>query len=438
MEQLAGFPYFRLQFTKDATVHDQAEVTALREFLGKDQTTDLIVISHGWNNNMEEARALYEEFFANFRSMLDVGTVAGLSDRKWAILGVLWPSKKFEEKELIPSGAAGASSAVGLAAIQAKLNDLKGVFDSVHADQTIQELQKLLPKLEDSTSAQKEFVEKVRSLPRKAVIDGEDGSELFFKIPPADLLEKLGKPVSFTVARPQSSGGGAAGIGTGGAAGLGEFFSGIWSGVRNVLNYTTYYQMKERAGLVGANGLNPILRAIKAEYPKLKLHLVGHSFGGRLVTATVAGSSDAALLRVSTLSLLQAAFSHYGLAKSWDGANNGFFYRVVEAQAVAGATLITCTANDRAVGLAYPIASLLAGQVAAGIGDKNDKYGGIGRNGAQKTPRTQEMTLLDVTGTYQLTNGGVHNLSTDRLITSHGDVANREVVYAVASAIAVA
>lgn len=435
MEQLSGFSYFPVQFTKDAAVHDQAEVTALKEFLRPGGTTDLIVISHGWNNNMEEAKGLYGRFFANLRALLDSGSLAGLSNRKWAILGVLWPSKKFEEKELISSGAAGVDSIAGMTALKAKLAGLKGVFDSPQADHTLDELQKLLPKLEDSASAQKDFVEKVRSLLHKKTVDEEDGSELFFKVPAGEMLEKLRKPVSFTAARPPSAGG-AAGIGTGGAAGIGEFFSGIWSGARNLLNYTTYYQMKERAGLVGANGVNPILRTIRTDNAGLKVHLIGHSFGGRLVTATVAGSNDAALLPVATLSLLQAAFSHYGFAKKWDNSHDGFFRRVVTGKAVAGAAIITCTANDKAVGLAYPIASLLAGQVAAGIGDKDDKYGGIGRNGAQKTPESTDLSLLDVGGAYQLTKGRLHNLSADRFIKDHSDVDNKQVVYAVASAIA--
>ena len=46
------------------------------------------------------------------------------------------------------------------------------------------------------------------------------------------------------------------------------------------------------------------------------------------------------------------------------------------------------------------------------------------------------MLLLDGTAPYQLTNGGVYNLSTDRFIKDHGDVDNKAVVYAVASAIA--
>ncbi len=435
MEKLSEFPYFPLQFTKDASIHNQAEVTALQEFLRRENTTDLVVISHGWNNNMEEAKELYTRFLTNLRLLLGSGALPSLSNRKWAVFGVLWPSKKFEEKELIPSGAAGVGSVAEMAALKENLEGLKGVFDAQQADQTLEDLQQLLPKLEDSTAAQKEFVEKVRSLVRKKALDDEDGSESFFKVPSGEMIEKLRKPISFEQVRAPGSGG-AAGIGAGGAAGLGQFFSGTWSGIRNLLNYTTYYQMKERAGLVGANGLNPILRALKAGHSGLKLHLVGHSFGGRLVTATVAGAGNATLLQVHTLSLLQAAFSHYGFSEKWDDTQNGFFRRVVAGRAVSGPTIITCTANDKAVGLAYPIASLLTGQVAAGIGDKNDKYGGIGRNGAQKTPEATDMSLLDVQGPYQLTNGRVHNLSTDRFIKDHGDVHNKQVVYAVASAIA--
>ncbi|MDR4472881.1 MAG: hypothetical protein MRJ92_09645 [Nitrospira sp.] len=226
MEQLSGFPYFPVQFTKEAAVHNQADVAALQDFLKREGTTDLIVISHGWNNNMEEAKALYASLFANVRSLLDAGTFATLANRKWAVLGVLWPSKKFEEKELIPSGAAGAGSVVGMAALKAKLEGLKGVFDAPQSDRTLDELQRLLPKLEDSTSALKEFVDKVRSLVQTHTLEAEDGSEVFFKVPSGELLEKLRKPVSFTVARPPANAGGAAGIGTGGAAGLGSFSAG--------------------------------------------------------------------------------------------------------------------------------------------------------------------------------------------------------------------
>ena len=52
-----------------------------------------------------------------------------------------------------------------------------------------------------------------------------------------------------------------------------------------LLNYATYYQMKERAGLVGRTGAYAVISAIQARHPEVNVHLVGHSFGGRLVTA---------------------------------------------------------------------------------------------------------------------------------------------------------
>ncbi len=363
-------------------------------------------------------------------------SVPGVAARRFAVLGVLWPSKKFADKELIPSGAAGAGSTVELDDLRDKLRGLHGTFDAPDADQTLTSLEKLLPKLEDSASACKTFVDGMRGLMTPSAGDEADAATLFFSMPADELFAKLQQPVSFTTTA-ATSGGGAAAIGdTGGAAGVGSFFSGINSGARNLLNLTTYYQMKERAGLVGTVGVNPLVARLKQQYPALRLHLVGHSFGARLVTAVAAGTDNDTVIKANSLSLLQAAYSHYGLAKKWDGEHDGAFRRVVIKGAISGPTIITHTANDTAVGLAYPLASMLAGQVAAGLGDENDKYGGLGRNGAQKTPEAVKATLLDVGGAYALTPGKIHNLRADAFIADHGDVTSKQVAYAVLTAIA--
>jgi hypothetical protein len=54
-------------------------------------------------------------------------------------------------------------------------------------------------------------------------------------------------------------------------------------------------------------------------------------------------------------------------------------------QEVRGPILITRTRNDKAVGIAYPIASRINGVTAAALGDANDKFGGLGCNGTQTT-----------------------------------------------------
>ena len=104
-------------------------------------------------------------------------------------------------------------------------------------------------------------------------------------------------------------------------------------------------------------------------------------------------------------------------------------------QLVRGPIIGTYTANDKAVGLAYPAASVLAGQVAAGIGDKNDKYGGFGRNGAQKTPEAVDGKLLPAGSPYEFLPGRIHNLLADPYVKAHSDIAGQEVAYAVLASI---
>jgi hypothetical protein len=441
MEQLSGFSFFPVEFDKAGKPVKTQQIDALKNDLSSGATTDLIVISHGWNNDIADARNLYEDFFRTARQLLDGGHVPAAAARRIAVLGVLWPSKKFTDKDLIPGGAAGLAG-VDTAALRASLKELHGVFDAPDADRTLAGMEALLPRLEDSDRACGEFVTLARSLVTAEAADDADGSSLFFSLPPQEVFEKLKQPVSFTeTAAPGTGGATPLGMAAGpldaegGAAGLGAVFSGIGSAAGNVLNFTTYYQMKERAGLVGRVGVNPLLRSLQAAHPALRLHLVGHSFGGRLVTAAVAGENDAGLLKTDSLSLLQAAYSHYGLAEKWDGRQDGIFRRVLSGNALRGPGVITHTVNDKAVGIAYPLASLLAGQVAAGLGDENDRYGGMGRNGAQKTPEAQKATLKEVGADYGFKSGKLYNLLSDAYVKSHGDITGPQVVYAVFQAI---
>ena len=209
-----------------------------------------------------------------------------------------------------------------------------------------------------------------------------------------------------------------------------------FNGARNALNLTTYYTMKERAGVVAENGVAPLVLKVREACPAVKVHLAGHSFGGRLVTAVANALPKGASHRLHSLFLMQAAFSHYGMAQKYDGTSNGLFRSVVSDKKISGPIYITYTAKDKAVGLAYPLASRLGGQVASGLGDENDTYGGMGRNGAQKTPEVTPHQLLAVNEQYAFVPGGVYNLDANGLITSHSDICRIEVAHALVSAIA--
>jgi len=195
----------------------------------------------------------------------------------------------------------------------------------------------------------------------------------------------------------------------------------------NVLNFTTYYEMKSRAGKVGANGVAPLIDGLPAHVKRI--HLVGHSFGGRVVTSAAASSTTD---RIASMSLLQTAFSHNGFSKE----QKGFFRSVVDKQRVKGPIIVTHSVKDKAVGIAYPIASRLNGDTTSGLGDKNDKFGGLGRNGAQHMAagEVNEGKLLATGGAYQFQPGVIFNLEANDLIPGHSDITSKEVAHAIRSA----
>ncbi|MEX1078297.1 MAG: hypothetical protein WED09_04235 [Homoserinimonas sp.] len=448
----SGFRYFEVQFTKAGDVHDNEEVASLKKHLMLSDVKDLLVLSHGWNNDMQDARRLYEGLLSALRTALDARRIPGAPERL-TVLGILWPSKKFADMELTASGAAGLASSVTDDALIRQIQQLEQLLDDPEQTTKLESLKELVPRLEDSPKAQREFADLLRSalasesdLPGVTEEEGEDASDTFFSLPGAELMERLAKPVELDAEPEQAESdaldpiGGAARLDTddvGSAAGLGEFLSGIKAGARNLLNYATFFSMKQRAGTVGERGVNALLGDIAQDHPDLRIHLVGHSFGARLVTAATAGPNKGSALAPRSLTLLQAAFSHNGFGENFDGkGGNGGFRRVVSAGLVRGPIVITHTRNDKAVGVAYPLASLIAGSDSAGLGDENDRFGGMGRNGAQFTPEATMGKLRAVDHTYELGSGRVYNLRADSAVSDHSDIVGPEVAHLVISAIA--
>jgi predicted alpha/beta hydrolase family esterase len=411
-----------------------------------DGTTDVIVASHGWNNDQQQAEQFYTDLFTNFAAVAS----DQLQNKKIAIVGVIWPSKRFTDvveaavAEQTRGGGAGfgTSSTAADETIKAKLDIIATMFDK-KAAKKITAAKNQIGKLQSDLAARRKFVDELRGLLDESAAHEEDNSTLFFKLDGSVILEKLKQPTPL-VSTGGGGGGGAASLGShqtttpaGGAAGLGDIFSGIKAGAIRFLNYLAYYEMKKRAGTVGQNGVGPMVDRLANNAQRI--HLVGHSFGCRVVTAAAAASTTD---KIQSMSLLQAAFSHNSFSKSM----NGFFRSVVENHRVKGPIVITYTPNDRAVGIAYPAASRLAGTVASAFGDANDKFGGLGRNGAQKMEQGEVVQgvdqLLAVGGSYSWQSGRFHNLESSKYIVnpSGGDahmfVTGKEVAWTISRAIA--
>ena len=432
IQNIFGFPYFEVQFNKKGAVHDEKEVTALTEFLAEGGTTDLFIISHGWNNNTIEARELYCEFFRYMREVLKDKLVPGVNARKFAIVGVLWPSKKFADKELKPGGAAFAELSVTDNDIMEQLNTLKEIFEDPNADSILEKLKQSVSKLDDGQDECEKFIDLVRSLlPQQGTAGDEDASKEFLKLPADEIIRRLDMSLPTPMIRSDGS------AQNSDMKKFGKISFSKKSIISDILNYLTYYQMRERASIVGFNGVNQLLQKIQTQCSDIKIHLIGHSFGGRLVTAAATGSDKQPAVKSTTMILLQAAFSHYGFAEHYDGANNGFFRSMITKSTVSGPILITCTKNDRVLGIPYALASRLAGHIDKVVGDENNPYGAIGRNGAQKTPEaaTDEKELREPGYKYKFQKSKIYNLNGDKFIGDHSDICKKEVAYAVLSAI---
>jgi hypothetical protein len=429
---------YELSFDKDGRVLSDVALPS--------STKQVFVFSHGWLNDANDARDLYSAFFRNFEK-IGKARFNLTKVEPFAVVGVFWPSKKFSEGLAVfgggdPSGAASVERrAEGEAKVISKLEEMKSLFASDADKKLLNEAIALVGELNDKATARAKFVEKTRSLLDPSAADREDASATFFQSEPDELMESLKLKIKSSTGKESSEEDAATAALPAGSAQLAlddvvaaeNVLSGFFNSALNLLNYTTYFEMKTRAGTIGKSGVAPFIDRLPSSIEAI--HLIGHSFGGRVVTAAAANSTTP---RIRSMTLLQAAFSHNGFSKK----KNGFFRAVVEQKRVDGPILITHSILDRAVGVAYPLASRINQDDRLALGDKNDRFGAIGRNGAQQMEDTEvdalETMLRPATDTqpYKFKQPLIFNLNGDILITNHGDVTNEAIVSAVLSAVA--
>jgi hypothetical protein len=425
--EIAGRPHWEVGFDERGNP-DQGEVAALLAELPGQDLTDLLVFSHGWNSDRGQARRLYQLYFQQVPGLL----AQGGSQARVGTLGVVWPSKRWADEpepagDLAGGGAAGLGDAAPAAppADPALVEDLKDVFPGDDQRRALDELARLLAERPEDPAALARFQTLMGELTTTPDADpaGEDQGE-------TALLEDTPEEVfgRFADAVPRT--------GEGGAAGLGDAFGRLWNGAKEALRQLTYFEMKKRAGVVGRQGLGPLLGRIHQADPEVRVHLLGHSFGARLVSFALAGLPDPARSPVKSLYLLQGAFSHFAFAdalpmdRSRGGALKGMATRV------DGPLVASFSVHDMAVGKLYPLASLSSRDDAAGLEDRLFRWGGIGHDGAQAVEAT--VTTLGPVGTaYPFQRGRFVNLDGDAVINrggppagAHSDIFHPELVWA--------
>lgn len=448
MQNIAGFDFFPLQYDGNGNLPAADQLNALVPAAAA--ATDVIFLAHGFRNDENDATSLYTRFLTSLRGHLGRAEFQSVAARKILAAGVYWPSKSYQESFPADSGAVQDVdvTAAQMEAVRQKLLELQ-TDATAGQKQALDQAIGLLPTLEHHTDAQDQFVSLVLSiLPAEDAGDAMEGLALIRSQSGSELLSLLRRPVVVSTRRAAAGGGDAGGgvasvdvavrtSGDGGIQAIGSLFGSILGGAGKLANMTTWYQMKSRSGLVGETGVARAVRALKVDPLQVKVHLVGHSLGGRLMAACARALTQDPMVSPDSLTLLEAAFSHFGFSPNNGLGMTGFFRDVIAKKVVKGPLLETFSAQDTVVGYVYAIASRLASDNVRAIGDASDPFGGIGRNGAQKTPEAVLDQLHEPGTPYTFQAGKVTNLDgSGGLITSHGDVTNDRVTYAFASAVA--
>lgn len=416
MEKLAGFDFFSLTFDDDGALTSPADLEQLTVHATTQSATDAILLAHGFRNDAKDATGVYTRFLTTLREHISSGRFQSLGGRRFVVGGIYWPSKPFRES--FGDGEEGVRSLQGpetmRAQVLAQLDDLKRNDANPQQRRNLDKAIALVPKLEADPQAQDKFIRLVLSLIEDGELDGDEGLEAIRRERGSAMLGRIAD----------------------GQRDIGSAFGSIFGRVGQFLNLTTWYLMKRRSGTVGQTGVAGVVRALKASRPSMKLHLVGHSLGGRLMAACAKALTADPVVRPDSLTLLEAAFSHYGFSPDNGEGSPGFFREVIARQLVQGPFLSTFSHEDTVVGGIYAIASRVARDRTRALGDASDPFGGIGRNGSQRTPEAVTEKLLAPGGTYTFSAGVLTNLDgSGGLIKDHGDVTNSAVTYAFASAL---
>jgi pimeloyl-ACP methyl ester carboxylesterase len=193
------------------------------------------------------------------------------------------------------------------------------------------------------------------------------------------------------------------------------------------------WKMKSRAGTVGAKGVSQLVRAV-LEHDDTRLHLVGHSYGARVVLASLV-TGDAPPNKAHSVLLLQPAINRWCFAT--DVAGRGFkggFNPALDR--VRQPVVTTFSSHDSPLTKFFHLAAVgrkhLGEPDIAAVGNTElyGALGGFGPAGLGNLAAT-EKALPPGTQRYDLdagrrviaVNGGV-NLDGKPAISNHGDISN--------------
>ncbi|SEQ83827.1 hypothetical protein SAMN04487983_1008180 [Streptomyces sp. yr375] len=422
-------PYWELTFDADGDV-DGGQRDRLLTEVKRRGVRDLILFSHGWNCDRSTATRLYSRFFAPVPALAPAARIG--------YVGVVWPSMRFSDEPIPDFPRSVVADPTPRPALRPALDehtrhDLLVTFPGRAT--VVDQIARMLEQRPPGRAELEEFGRLVRLL----VDVVPPGPQALFA---ADTLAEgvpQDEPEMFTGSTTTACEEFAQALAGLESPSPTEEFSlpNPWDGAHELLRQATYYAMKRRAGTVGERGLGPFVGRLAGVAPGVRVHLVGHSFGGRLVSFALRGL-PAGVRTVKSVTLLQGAFSHYAFAAR--GVLQGHQNRI-------DGPLVCCYSRfDQALGTMYPLASRIAGDSQGLVGEVlvgevlGAKWGAMGHDGVQSVPGTRACALAEALAAPLPTSGCV-NVDTAAVVRrggapagAHSDIVHPELARLVLAA----
>jgi hypothetical protein len=382
---------------------------ALAAAAAHESPTDVFVLSHGWNNNFADASQTYSAIIGQMTAVAD--STPGLRPDPYRPLafGVIWPSKAWDES------AGAALESVGAAGANPHTSSMaESVYDALSPGRA-------------SPAGFRHDVLHMQQFLLKDRLNGVEREEFRALLRRHADLPTL--PEDESIFEPESPANALEGVTAG------DFSA------RDVFRTFTYWQMKKRAGLIGQTGVRAAVAAVQDRFPTTRVHLIGHSFGCKVVLAAVAGAGAPLDRPVQTIVLLQGAVSYEAMADRVSGTNApGGYYSALDPDRVDGPIVATFSTLDKACREAYPLGSRLAGQVGEleGMLDRYRALGAVGARGV-RGELDHRLAMREMGGTYSFTGRGVWSVDggtpPKAFITGHSEIRTPQVAWLIWSAV---
>ncbi|HEX5758073.1 MAG TPA: hypothetical protein VF121_02665 [Thermoanaerobaculia bacterium] len=412
-------PFYVIPFDKRGLCTGPETRRHLLDRLRAERYSDVFVFSHGWNNDWKTAIQRYEGFIGGYMRMRRDRALPAPDGYKPLLVGIFWPSTAlvFGESERGPDIAAAGAPEAADEAVAEERREIEELAEQLD-DRQAADLYALTQKEKLTEEEARRLAEIVADFYRGGA-DDELGVET--AVTAEDLLE-IWKQAPAEEDDLAAFVAGGPGPGTAGALSALD--------PRNIVRTLTVHQMKDRAGRVGATGVHELVRDMLAA-GDARLHLIGHSYGGKVVLSAI--SAGPLPRKVRSVLLLQPAVSHLAFAERVPEANRPGGYRAA-LDRVENPILSTYSSHDFPLTKVFHLSvrrkdDLGEARIAAASGAPPSKFaalGGFGPRGAGE----RLIDVLDAPNRYALEGGRLFGIDGSRTIGGHGDISNESTWWA--------